>query len=102
MAAVKVAQDELAEFCRKHRVRRLSFFGSVLRDDFGPESDIDILISFDRSAHHGLFDLGYMEKELADILGRKVDLVTRRGIESSDNRIRRDGILGSAEVIYVA
>ena len=104
MAADKIhiSRAELSSFCRKHRIRRLAFFGSVLRDDFGPESDVDVLVSFTPDARWTLFDMVGMQEELEEIFGRKVDLVTRRGIESSRNYIRRQAILSSAEVIHVA
>ena len=72
----------------------------MLRDDFGPDSDVDVLVSFAEDARHSLFDLDDMESELKAIFGREVDLVTRRGIESSPNYLRRNVILESAEVIY--
>ena len=78
----------------------LALFGSVLRDDFGPESDIDVLVSFDARARHTLFDMVEMEEELKAILGREVDLVSRRGIERSSNHLRREAILGSVEIIH--
>lgn len=77
-------------------------FGSALRDDFGPESDIDVLVTFETDARPTLFDHVEMQDELKGILNRDVDLVSRRGIERSRNPIRREEILGSAEVIYVA
>ena len=80
----------------------MAFFGSVLRDDFGPDSDVDVLVRFHPETRHTLFDMVTMEEELKRILGRKVDLVSRRGIEMSRNYIRRKAILGSAEVIYAA
>ncbi|MCY4113779.1 MAG: nucleotidyltransferase family protein [Chloroflexi bacterium] len=92
--------EELAAFCEHWQISELALFGSVLRDDFGPESDIDVLVSFLPEAEHGLFDMVNMEEELSQLLGRKVDLVSRRGIERSRNYIRRRAILDSAEVIY--
>ena len=99
---VCIPQDRLAEFCRANSITELSVFGSVLRDDFGPQSDIDLLVSFEEEAHHTLFDLIRMEEELETMLGRKVDLVSRRGIERSPNYLRRKAILESAELIYSA
>ena len=78
-----------------------AIFGSALRDDFSPESDIDVLVTFDRDAHWTLFDMVDMQEELKGILGRDVDLVSRRGIESSQNYLRRKAILSSAKVIHV-
>ena len=80
----------------------MSLFGSVLRDDFGPYSDVDVLVTFRDSAHPTLFSLITMQKELADMLGRRVDLVERASIEQSRNQIRRRAILGSATVLYAA
>ena len=98
-ARLKVPRGRLAEFCRRRRIRRLAFFGSVLREDFGAESDVDMLAEFEPNARYSLFDLVDMEDELKEIMGREVDLVTRKGIERSPNHIRRKAILGSAEVV---
>jgi predicted nucleotidyltransferase len=75
-----IPQDRLNAFCRTHRVRRLSVFGSALREDFRPDSDVDILVSFEEGAHHSLFDLVTMQDELEALLGRKVDLVEREAV----------------------
>jgi len=99
---IPIDRDRIAEYCRKWKITEFALFGSVLRPDFGPESDVDVLVTFDREAHWTLFDLVHMEDELAQLLGRKVDLVSRRGIESSANYIRRKAILSSAEVIHAA
>jgi predicted nucleotidyltransferase len=80
----------------------LALFGSVLRDDFRPDSDVDVLVTFAPEAHHGLFDLVDMEDELSVIFGRRVDLVERPGVERSENYIRRRSILRSAQPVYVA
>ena len=89
-------------FCDRWQVVELALFGSVLRADFGPDSDVDVLVGFGEGARHTLFDLDDMELELKEIFGRKVDLVSRRGIEASRNYLRRDSILKSAQVIYGA
>jgi predicted nucleotidyltransferase len=96
----KEKQRELAVVCRRWQIVELAFFGSVLRDDFGPESDLDILVRFDPDARHTLFDMVRMREDLVQIFGRKVDLVSRRGIESSRNHLRKRAILESAEVFY--
>lgn len=101
-SCMEIPKEEVAAFCRRWQVRELSFFGSVLRDDFGPESDVDVLVQFDEEAHHTLFDMVRMQEELQRILGRNVDLVSRRGIEASRNYLRRKAILASAEVVYGA
>ena len=79
---IRMPSQELAAFCKRRQISELALFGSVLRDDFGPESDIDVLVSFLEEAEHGLFDMIDMEEELSQLLGRKVDLVSRRGIEA--------------------
>ena len=94
--------EKLAGYCKRWHIKELALFGSVLRDDFGPESDIDVLVSFLPEAEHGLFDMVNMEEELGQLLGRKVDLVSRRAVEQSRNYIRRRAVLESAEVIYAA
>ncbi len=97
---INIPKEKIALFCRKWEISEFSLFGSVLRDDFRPDSDIDILVTFSENARHTLFDLVHMENELKEILGREVDIISRRGIESSRNYIRRDEILNSAEAIY--
>jgi predicted nucleotidyltransferase len=96
---VRFAMDRvrLAAFCRKHRIRELSFFGSVLRDDFGPESDVDVLVEFEPGARVTLFRLSAMEDELAGVLGRKVDLVLKDGLRGRF----REHVLANREVLYV-
>lgn len=71
-----IPQDKLANFCVKHHIRKLSLFGSVLREDFRPDSDIDVLVEFEANYHATLLDLGGMQMELSDLLGRFVDLKT--------------------------
>ena len=97
---VPLSQMELADFCKRWQIAELALFGSVLRDDFGPESDIDVLVTFHPEAKHGLMDLIDMEEELGRLLRRKVDLVSRRSVERSRNYIRRRAILESAETLY--
>ena len=99
-ARIDVPSDRIADFCRRWQITELALFGSVLRDDFGPDSDVDVLVGFREGARHTLFDLDDMELELKEIFGRKVDLVSRRGVEASRNYLRRNGILKSAQVIY--
>ena len=99
---INIPGETIAEFCRKWKIIEFAFFGSVLRDDFRPDSDIDVLVTFSEDAKHTLFDLVHMEKELKEIFGREVDIVSRRGIESSRNYIRKNAILSSAEAVYAA
>ncbi len=97
-----VPTNALDAFCERWQVEELALFGSVLRDDFGPHSDIDILIRFKTERTPGLFGIAEMERELGDLFGRRVDLVTRAAVETSRNYIRRKAILESARVVYVA
>jgi predicted nucleotidyltransferase len=99
-AGIHIDQPKLADFCREWRVTELSLFGSVLREDFQQQSDVDVLVSFAPEAHYSLAGLLRMEAQLAAIFGRKVDLVTRHSIEASENYIRRKAILSSAQPIY--
>ena len=99
---IEISKESIASFCRRWKVTEFALFGSALRNDLGPESDVDVLVSFTPDARWTLFDMVDMQEELEEIFGRKVDLVTRRAIESSRNYIRRQAILSSAEVIHVA
>jgi hypothetical protein len=89
-------RDTIEAFCKKHHIRRLCLFGSALREDFGPGSDIDLLVEFDPNHTPGLITLAGMEIELSDILGRKVDMRTPQDI----SRYFRQEVLDSAEVQY--
>jgi len=96
-AHISINEEDLASFCRRHHIRRLAFFGSVLRDDFGADSDVDVLVEFELGHIPGFFGLGRMEQELSELLaGRKVDLVTPKFL----NRRIRQRVLDSAEVRY--
>lgn len=101
---MKIALDRnrIEDFCRRWKISELSLFGSVLRDDFRSDSDVDVLVSFERDARWSLFDFMDMEEELAELIGRRIDLVSRAAIEESSNYIRRRRILESAEPFYVA
>ncbi|MFO0137863.1 MAG: nucleotidyltransferase family protein [Cyanobacteriota bacterium] len=92
--------ERVADFCQRWRLRELALFGSVLRTDFHPDSDLDVLVQFHPEAHPTFSSLEQMEAELKSIFHRDVDLVTRQGIESSRNYLRRNQILASAQVIY--
>jgi len=94
---IDVPRDKLADFCVRHHIRRLAFFGSVLREDFRPDSDVDVLVEFEPEHVPGLIALVEMETELSGLLGnRKVDLVTQGFL----NRRIRNRILAEAEVAY--
>ena len=101
-ARVDLPYDRIGEFCRRWRVTELALFGSVLRDDFRADSDVDLLVSFAPDAGWTLLDHVEMEEELEGIFGRPVDLVSRRAVEASPNWIRRREILETAQPIYVA
>lgn len=101
-ARIDIPREQLATFCHRWQISEVALFGSVLRDDFGPNSDIDVLVRFQPQARPTLFDMVRMQDELQDILGRKVDLVSRRGIEMSRNYLRKKAILEAAEVVYGA
>jgi predicted nucleotidyltransferase len=89
--------EKVAEFCKRNRIRKLSLFGSALRDDFRPDSDIDLLVEFQTGAAPSLIDLARMERELSAILGgRKVDLRTPKEL----SRYFRDEVLSTASVQY--
>lgn len=92
--------DAIAAFCQRYHIRELSLFGSVLRDDFRPDSDIDVLAEFHNGVRYNLAQLVEMGDELEVIFGRKVDFIDRKAIEQSPNYIRRQAILDSAQVIY--
>jgi len=95
-------QEQMAQFCQRWQITELALFGSVLRLDFRAESDIDVLVTFAPEAQWSLLDHVEMQDELEAILGRPVDLLTRAGIERSQNYLRRRAILNSAEVIYAS
>lgn len=101
-AKIPLPDFDIEDFCRRWQVSELGLFGSVLRDDFRPDSDVDVLVTFAPGAHWSLFDMVHMQKELELILGREVDLVERRAVEQSENYIRRKRILGSLVPVYVA
>jgi uncharacterized protein len=91
-------RQELAGYCRLNRIRELAVFGSVLRDDFGPDSDIDLLVEFEPEAEIGFLALARMQRELSVILGRKVDLVPKDGLKP----LVRQSILDSSKVVCAA
>lgn len=99
---INIPRPRIDAFCKKWNVRELAVFGSVLREDFGPDSDIDLLISFAPDAKVLFRDLDAMERELSEVFGRPVDLVSRRGVEQSQNAMRRQEILSNLETLYRA
>lgn len=97
-----IPQEEIIAFCNKWQVTEFALFGSALRDDFRPDSDVDVLVEFAPSAKRTLFHLMEMQDELEALFGRKVDLLTRRGVEQSRNPLRKRAILSTARVLYAA
>ena len=100
VARLAIKPDAVSAYCRRWKIKDLAIFGSALRPDFRPDSDVDILATFAQDADWSIFDHAQMESELAEIFGRKVDLVSRRAVERSDNWIRRDAILRTAESLF--
>jgi predicted nucleotidyltransferase len=98
-AHVSIPSERIAEFCRKHHILRLALFGSVLRDDFAPESDIDVLVEFEPGHPVGLLKLAGMERELSELFGgRRVDMNTPKMLSP----YYRDRVVAEAEQVYVA
>ncbi|MBI1337564.1 MAG: nucleotidyltransferase [Phycisphaera sp.] len=97
-AKIQLDPDMIAEFCERHHIKKLSLFGSVLTDRFGPESDIDMLVEFEPEARVSLFDVGGMVYELTEKLGRQVDIRTPAGLSP----YFRDEVIAQAELLYAA
>jgi predicted nucleotidyltransferase len=96
MNNIRIPQEQLAAFCQRHHIQKFSLFGSVLRDDFRPDSDIDVLVEFEPGQRVGLIRLAGMELELSELLGRKVDLRTPADL----SRYFRQAVLDTAAVQY--
>lgn len=96
---IDVPMERIAEFCRKWKIRQFSLFGSVLREDFGPDSDVDVLVSFQPDSTWDLLDLVEMRDELMAMFGRDVDLMEEEGLR---NPLRRSHILSTRQVLYAA
>ena len=97
---IPIDYEQLKAFCEKWKITEFSLFGSVLTDEFRPDSDVDVMVTFERPTMWSLKDLDRMEDELSEIITRKVDLSTRLGVEYMRNPIRRDSILRGSRVIY--
>lgn len=95
---INIDKQKIAEFCKRNHIQSLALFGSVLREDFGPDSDVDVLVEFEPDAHVGMLKLAGLEIELGEILGHQVDLNTPGFISQHF----RDRVLAEAEVQYVA
>jgi len=96
------SREDIAAFCVRWGISEFALFGSVLRNDFKKESDIDVLVTFASDRHITLFDMVDMGEELEEIFERKVDLISRRSIERSENYLRKESILSNLEIIYAA
>ena len=102
MSNLNMPREEIAKFCQRWKIRELALFGSALRDDFQPDSDVDLLVTFAADAEWGLLDHVQMQSELASTLRRKVDLVSKRAVEQSQNWLRRQEILNTAQALFLA
>ena len=99
---ISIEREKIIKFCTRWKIVELALFGSVLRNDFRPDSDVDVLVVFTPDAEWSLLDHIEMEEDLSVILDRKVDLVSRRAIERSENWLRRKAILETAQSYYVS
>jgi predicted nucleotidyltransferase len=99
MVRIAIDREKIADFCRRRKVKEFSLFGSVLRDDFRPDSDVDVLVVFEDDAGWDLFDIVHMIEELKAIFGREVDLVEKGALR---NPFRRHHILNNHQVIYAS
>ena len=95
-----ISEAELSDFCERWQITELSLFGSILRNDFGPDSDIDLLVKYAPGVSRRLADHTRMEEEMAEMLGRKIDLCSKLGVEHSRNWIIRNNILDSPVIVY--
>ena len=93
--------DAIQQFCRRWKIRELALFGSVLRTDFRPDSDVDVLVTFHADVEWGLLDHMQMQQDLATLLHRPIDLVSKRALERSANWVRREAILNTAQVLVL-
>lgn len=101
LSNIELSMPSVTKFCHRWAVKELALFGSVLREDFRPDSDVDVIVDLDKSAkRHTLLDLAEMQSELEAMFSRKVDVLTKRSLERSHNPSRRDHILNSRIVLY--
>ena len=98
--SVDIPVEHLHDFCQRWKVSELAVFGSALNENYPIESDLDLLISFEKDVQWGLFDLVNMELELGKIFDKNIDLVEKRAVTNSENYLRRRGILDNAQIIY--
>ena len=94
---IDISREEIADFCRRRRIQWLALFGSVLRDDFRPDSDVDVLVEFEPDVRYTYFTLAQVEEDLSALLGRRADIHMRKTLHP----LLRDKVLGQAEALYV-
>ena len=99
---IDLPREQIAEFCQRWGITEFAFFGSVLRDDFGPESDVDVLVRLTPNSGLTLLDVAQMERQLTELLGRNAHLATWNGVEQSGDEILKESILDAAETVYAA
>jgi len=99
---IPIDREKIETFCTKWSIVEFSFFGSVLTDEFRPNSDVDVMVEFAKDAHWGMWDMWDIEEELKVMFGRNVDLMTRRSITRSENYLMRQSILSGARTFYAA
>lgn len=97
---ITIPASELEAFCDRWKIRKLAFFGSVLRDDYHPASDLDVLVEFDADAHWGVLDHIQMKQELEALVGRTVDLITQRGLDATSNWLFRQEVMNTARIVF--
>jgi predicted nucleotidyltransferase len=99
---IEIREEKLKEICREYSIRELSIFGSALRNDFNPDSDIDLLIEFKPESGISLFDLVDLKKEFEELFGRDVDIVSKNAIKLSRNQLKKKSILENYKIIYAS
>ena len=99
---LKIPRSEISSFCERWNIAEFSIFGSAVGTDFRPDSDVDVLVAFNPNSRISLFEMAQMQDELEVIFGRKVDLISKKGLGNSRNYLRRKAILESAQVIHEA
>ena len=102
LQTIQMPMAQIKDLCQRRNITEFALFGSILREDFQPDSDIDVLITFAPKARKGLLTLAQIKYELEDLFGREVDILTKKSLQNGQNSIRCRHILESAQIIYVA